>query len=84
MTIKKRLKWIEVLVASILAFPFVLVTWLLSMLALGIYYLAKAVLMPAFCILRFVRPPNDGDYKWLRNSIITLSDWLLDKADWKL
>jgi hypothetical protein len=84
MTIKKRLKWIEVLVASILAFPFVLATWLLSMLALGIYYLAKAVLMPAFVILRIVRPPNDGDYKWLKNPIITLSDWLLDKADWKL
>lgn len=84
MTIKKRIKWIEVLLASILAFPFVLATWLLSMLALGIYYLAKAVLMPAFFILRFVRPLNGGDYKWLRNPIITVSDWLLDKADWKL
>jgi hypothetical protein len=83
MTIKKRIKWIEVLVASILAFPFVLATWLLSMLALGIYYLAKVVLMPAFFILRIVRPPNDGDYEWLRNPIITFSDWLLDKADWR-
>ena len=84
MTIKKRLKWIEVLFASILAFPFVLATWLISMLALGIYYLAKAVLMPAFVIYRVVRPLNGGDYKWLKNPIITLSDWLLDKADWKI
>ena len=84
MTIKQRLKWIAVLVASILAFPFVLATWLLSMLALGIYYLAKAVLMPAFFILWVVRPLNNGDYKWLKNPIITFSDWLLDKADWKL
>jgi len=81
---KKRLKWIEVLVATILVFPFVLATWLLSMIALGIYYLAKAVLMPACIILRLVRPLNDKDYKWLRNPIITISDWLLDKADWKL
>jgi hypothetical protein len=83
MLAKKRIKWIEVLVASILAFPFVLATWLISMLALGIYYLAKVVLMPAFVILRIVRPLNDGDYKWLKNPIITLSDWLLDKADWR-
>jgi hypothetical protein len=46
--------------------------------------IAKVVLMPAFFILRIVRPPNDGDYEWLRNPIITFSDWLLDKADWKL
>ena len=84
MLAKKRIKWIEVLVATILVFPFVLATWLLSMLALGIYYLAKAVLMPAFLILRLVRPLNDKDYKWLQNPIITISDWLLDKADWKL
>ena len=83
MTIKQRLHWFAVLVISILALPFVLAAALISLLALGIYYLAKLALMPAFLMYRIVRPLNSGDYKYLRNPIITFSDWLLDKADWK-
>ena len=83
MTIKQRLHWFAVLVISILALPFVLAAALISLIALGIYYLAKLALMPAFLLYRIVRPLNSGDYKYLRNPIITFSDWLLDKADWK-
>ena len=83
MTIKQRIHWVVVLVISILALPFVLAAALISLIALGIYYLAKFVLMPSFWLYRIVRPLNSGDYKYLRNPIITFSDWLLDKADWK-
>lgn len=83
MTIKQRLHWFAVLVISILALPFVLAAALISLLALGIYYLAKLALMPAFWLYRIVRPSGNTEYTHLRNPIITFSDWLLDKADWK-
>lgn len=83
MTIKQRLHWFAVLVISILALPFVLAAALISLLALGIYYLAKLALMPAFWLYRIVRPSGNTEYTRLRNPIITFSDWLLDKADWK-
>lgn len=83
MTIKQRLHWFAVLVISILALPFVLAAALISLLALGIYYLAKLALMPAFWLYRIVRPRATTEYTHLRNPIITFSDWLLDKADWK-
>lgn len=83
MTIKKRLHWLLVLVISILAFPFVLAAALISLLALGIYYLAKLALMPAILLFRIFRPWDSGDYTYLKNPVIKFSDWLLDKADWK-
>jgi len=83
MTIKQRLHWFAVLVISILALPFVLAAALISLLALGIYYIAKLALMPAFWLYRIVRPSGNTEYTHLRNPIITFSDWLLDKADWK-
>ena len=83
MTIKQRLHWFAVLVISILALPFVLAAALISLLALGIYYLAKLALIPAFWLYRIVRPSGNTEYTHLRNPIITFSDWLLDKADWK-
>lgn len=83
MTIKQRIHWVVVLFTSIVALPFVLAAALISLIALGIYYLAKLALMPAFLLYRIVRPFNSGDYKYLRNPIITFSDWLLDMADWK-
>lgn len=83
MTIKQRLHWFAVLVISILALPFVLAAALISLLAFGIYYLAKLALMPAFWLYRIVRPSGNTEYTRLRNPIITFSDWLLDKADWK-
>ena len=83
MTIKKRIHWFVVLVISILALPFVLAAAFISLIALGIYYLAKLALMPAFLLYRIVRPWDSGDYKYLKNPVIKFSDWLLDKADWK-
>ena len=83
MSIKKRIHWVVVLFTSIVALPFVIAAALISLIALGIYYLAKLALMPAFLLYRIVRPWHSDDYKYLRNPIITFSDWLLDKADWK-
>ena len=83
MAIKKRIHWVLVLFTSIVALPFVLAAALISLIALGIYYLAKLALMPAFLLYRIVRPWHSDDYKYLRNPIITFSDWLLDMADWK-
>lgn len=83
MNIKKRIHWVAVLVISILALPFVIAASLISLLALGIFYLAKLALMPAFLLYRIVRPLNSGDYKYLMNPVVKFSDWLLDKADWK-
>ena len=40
MTVKQRLHWFAVLVISILALPFVIAAAIISLLALGIYYLA--------------------------------------------
>ena len=84
MAIKKRIHWVVVLFTSIIALPFVLAAALISLIALGIYYLAKLALMPAFLLYRIVRPFNSGDYKYLMNPVVKFSDWLLDKADWKV
>lgn len=83
MAIKKRIHWVLVLFTSIIALPFVIAAALISLIALGIYYLAKLALMPAFLLYRIVRPLNSGDYKYLMNPVVKFSDWLLDKADWK-
>lgn len=84
MIIKQRIHWVVVLLTSIVALPFVIAAAIISLIALGIYYLAKLALMPAFLLYRIVRPLHHGDFKYLRNPIITFSDWLLDKADWKV
>ena len=83
MTIKQRIHWVVVLLTSIVALPFVLAAALIALIALGIYYLAKLALMLAFLLYIIVRPRESGEHKYLRNPVITFSDWLLDKADWK-
>jgi len=83
MTIKQRIHWVVVLFISIVALPFVLAAAIISLLALGIYYLAKLALMPAFMLYRIVRPWSSTEHKYLMNPVIKFSDWLLDKADWK-
>lgn len=83
MNIKQRIHWVVVLFTSIVALPFVLASAIISLTALGILYLAKLALMPALLLYRIVRPWQSGEHKYLRNPIITFSDWLLDKADWK-
>lgn len=49
MNIKFIAKYIIISVAAIIGFPFVLASFIVSMLALGIYYLAYVVLLPASC-----------------------------------
>ena len=83
MTIKQRIHWVVVLLTSIVALPFVLAAALISLIALGIYYLAKLALMPALLLYIIVRPGESGEHKYLRNPVIAFSDWLLNKADWK-
>lgn len=83
MNIKQRIHWVVVLLTSIVALPFVLAAALISLIALGIYYLAKLALMPALLLYTIVRPWESGEHKYLRNPVITFSDWLLNKADWK-
>ena len=83
MTIKQRIHWGVVLLTSIVTLPFVLAATLISLIALGIYYLAKLALMPAFLLYLIVRPCESGEHKYLRNPVITFSDRLLNKADWK-
>ena len=83
MTIKQRIHWVVVLLTSIVALPFVIAAALITLIALGIYYLAKLALMPAFLLYIIVRPGESSEHKYLRNPVITFSDWLLDKVDWK-
>lgn len=83
MTVKQRIHWIVVLVTSVIALPFVLATATISLIALGIYYLAKFALMPALLLYRIVRPWESGEHKYLMNPVIRFSEWLLNTADWK-
>ena len=53
MNIKLIAKYIIISVAAIISFPFVLASFIVSMLALGIYYLAYVVLLPVIGIYKF-------------------------------
>lgn len=85
MTIKQRLMWLHLWVITILAFPFTLIAFLVSMLALGGLYLAKAVFMPAYFLYRVLgpKPKENKEYKLIKNWLCDLSEFLLDKADWR-
>lgn len=89
MNIKFIAKYIITLVAEIISFPFILATFIVSMLALGIYYLAYVVLFPAIAICRlagiitFMADETDANRKKLKSPLMLLEDWLLGLADWK-
>lgn len=83
MTVKQRLHWFAVMVISIPALPFVIAAAISTLLALGMYYFAQLALMPAFQLYRIVKPRMIEALCYLRNPIITFSDWLYNKADWK-
>jgi hypothetical protein len=90
MNIKFIAKYIITLVAEIISFPFILATFIVSMLALGIYYLAYVVLLPAIAICRlasiitFMADETDANRKKLiKSPLMLLEDWLLGLADWK-
>ena len=86
MSAKQRLMWLHLWVITILAFPFTLLAFLMSMLALGFYYLAKAVFMPAYFLYRVLgpKPKEHEEYKLIKNPLCDFSEFLLDKADWKI
>ena len=81
----RYIKWIYCLIGSIVAFPFILAAFLISMLSLGLLYLSKAVFMPAFFIYSELLPkPNDeAAYKQMTNPVVWISQKLLDAADWR-
>lgn len=89
MNIKIIAKYIITLVAEIISFPFILATFIVSMLALGIYYLAYVVLFPAIAICRFagiitcMADETKENRKKLKSPLMRLEDWLLYIADWK-
>lgn len=89
MNIKFITKYIIISVAAIISFPFVLASFIVSMLALGIYYLAYVVLLPAIAIYKFagtitfIADETKANQKKLKIHLLRLEDWLLDIADWK-
>ena len=89
MNIKLSAKYIITLVAEIISFPFILGAFIVSMLALGIYYLAYVVLLPAIAICRlagiitFMADETEANRKKLKSPLMRLEDWLLSIADWK-
>ena len=89
MNIKFIAKYIIISVAAIIGFPFVLASFIVSMLALGIYYLAYVVLLPAIAIYKvagtitYIADETKANRKKLKKPLLRLADWLLDLADWK-
>lgn len=71
------------LFTSVIALPFVFAASLISLLAIGIYYLAKLALMSTLMLYHIAIPRGTTEYSHIRNPIITFSDWLLDNTYWK-
>jgi hypothetical protein len=81
------LKYIVLFAISVVVFPFVLLSFLVSMLSLGIYYVSTALLWPVAMIGKACSLFLDGesDRKLLAaNPLIVLSNKMLDIADWKI
>jgi hypothetical protein len=84
MAFRKRLGWLLTLAASIVALPFVLVAFAISMAALGIYWLSRVAFLPAFVLYGLAAMANkSADKEYLRNPIIVISDWFLNRSEWK-
>ena len=81
------LKYIVLFAISVVVFPFVLLSFLVSMLSLGLYYVSTALLWPVAMIGKACSLFLDGesDRKLLAvNPLIVVSNKLLDIADWKI
>lgn len=81
------LKYLILLVISAIVFPFVLLSFLVSMLSLGIYHVSTALLWPVVMIGKACSLFLDGesDRKLLAvNPLIVVSNKMLDIADWKI
>ena len=81
------LKYLVLLVISVVVFPFVLLAFLVSMMSLGVYYVSTALLWPVAMIGKACSLFLDGesDRKLLAvNPLIVVSNKLLDIADWKI
>lgn len=83
MNIKKRIHYVVVMLTAIIALPFILAAAVISMIALGIYYLATLVMEPALMLYRMVKPRKSGEYKYLMNPVIKFSNWLVSISFWK-
>jgi hypothetical protein len=83
--IMNALKWIYVLIVAAIAFPFVLATFSVSMLSLGILYFCKVTILPAALIYRMFmpRPKDPRDRSLLRHPLVSISDKLIVLSDWK-
>lgn len=81
------LKYLVLLVFSVIVFPFVLLSFLMSMMSLGIYYVSTALQWPIAMIGKACSLFLDGesDRKLLAvNPLIVVANKLLDIADWKI
>ena len=80
MNIKFIAKYIIISVAAIISFPFVLASFIVSVLALGIYYLAYVVLLPVIAIYKFagtitfIADETKANQKKLKNPLLRLED----------
>ena len=81
------IKYLVLFVFSVIVFPFVLLSFLVSILSLGIYYVSTALLWPVAMIGKACSIFLDGesDRKLLAvNPLIVVSNKMLDIADWKI
>lgn len=81
------IKYLVLFVISVIVFPFVLLSFLVSILSLGIYYVSTALLWPVAMIGKACSIFLDGesDRKLLAvNPLIVVSNKMLDIADWKI
>jgi hypothetical protein len=84
MAFRKRLGWLLTLAASIVALPFVLVAFIISMTALGIYWISRVAFLPAFVLYGLAAMANkSAEKEYLSNPIIVISDWFLNRSEWK-
>lgn len=81
------LKYLVLFAFSVVVFPFVLMSFLMSMLSLGVYHVSTALLWPVAMIGKACSLFLDGesDRKLLAvNPLIVVANKLLDIADWKI
>lgn len=90
MNIKFCFKYIIILLSTIIIMPFIIAAFIVSMIALGIYYVAYVVVAPAFAIewltglIANMKNESDANRKKLKNPILKFDDWLFDLSRWKL
>lgn len=90
MNIKFFFKYLIILISTIIIMPFIIAAFIVSMIALVIYYVAYVVVAPAFAIewmtglIANMKNESDANKKKLNNPILRFDDWLFDLSRWKL